>query len=340
MFFGTVIREPEYRSFSPLIYPIQKAITGKEISNDEKRPKTEESEKTKTLIFQCFSGFGGKMHDRFQEGLGCLHDIGQIYSKKTSDWKEITEMKYGYIRVSTTAQAAHGYSLEEQREAVIAAGVDPVHVIEDAGVSGKNLERPGIDTLSLALHPGDTVVVASLDRLGRSLADISTLIQSWTKSGINLVALRDGIDTATITGRTMAGMMAVIAETERQLILERTAKGRAAAAASGKPMSRPKKWDDKQAKKAAKMRRAGASAKEIANMFGVNKSTVYNMLKRAVELGEQVPNDNGRTWDDSDAKRVLDMRNEGMTYKTIAKKMGKSTQTIYTMAEHAQRGEE
>ena len=134
--------------------------------------------------------------------------------------------------------------------------------------------------------------------------------------------------------------MAVIAETERQLILERTAKGRAAAAASGKPMSRPKKWDDKQAKKAAKMRRAGASAKEIANMFGVNKSTVYNMLKRAVELGEQVPNDNGRTWDDSDAKRVLDMRNEGMTYKTIAKKMGKSTQTVYTMAEHAQGGEE
>lgn len=150
-------------------------------------------------------------------------------------------MKYGYIRVSTTAQAAHGYSLAEQREAVIAAGVDPVHVIEDAGISGKNLERPGIDTLKLALHPGDTVVVASLDRLGRSLADISTLIQSWSKAGINLVALRDGIDTSTITGRTMAGMMAVIAETERQLILERTAKGRAKAATCGKPMTRPKK---------------------------------------------------------------------------------------------------
>lgn len=75
-------------------------------------------------------------------------------------------------------------------------------------------------------------------------------------------------------------------------------------------------------------------------MFGVNQSTVYNMLKRAAELGEQVPCENGRTWDDSDAKRVLDMRNEGMTYKAIAKKLGKSPQTIYTMAEHAQRGEE
>lgn len=53
-------------------------MTGKEISNDEKRPKTEESEKTKTLIFQCFSGFGGKMFDRFQDGLDDLHDIGQI----------------------------------------------------------------------------------------------------------------------------------------------------------------------------------------------------------------------------------------------------------------------
>ena len=105
-------------------------------------------------------------------------------------------------------------------------------------------------------------------------------------------------------------------------------------------MTRPKKWDDKQAKKAAKMRRAGASVKEIGNMFGVGKQTAYNMLQRAKELGEQVPNDNGRTWDDSDAKRVLDMRNAGMTYKDIAKKIGKSTQTVYTMAEHAQGGEE
>lgn len=78
MFFGTVIREPEYRSFSPLIYPIQKAMLRTEISNGQKRPKIEESEKTKTLIFQCFSDFGGKMHDRFQKGLDCLDDIGQI----------------------------------------------------------------------------------------------------------------------------------------------------------------------------------------------------------------------------------------------------------------------
>lgn len=78
MFSEPSTREPEYRSFSPLIYPIQKAITGKEISNDEKRPKTEESEKTKTLIFQCFSGFGGKMFDPAHKGLGYLHDIGQI----------------------------------------------------------------------------------------------------------------------------------------------------------------------------------------------------------------------------------------------------------------------
>lgn len=78
MFSEPSTREPEYRSFSPLICPIQKAMTGKEISNDEKRPKTEESEKTRTLIFQCFSGFGGKMFDRFQDGLDDLHDIGQI----------------------------------------------------------------------------------------------------------------------------------------------------------------------------------------------------------------------------------------------------------------------
>lgn len=244
-------------------------------------------------------------------------------------------MKYGYTRVSTASQAQHGYSLAEQREAVIAAGVEPEHVIEDAGVSGKNLERQGIETLQLALHPGDTVVVYSLDRLGRNLADISSLIQSWNNAGINLIAIRDGIDTSTLTGRTMAGFMAVIAETERQLILERTAKGRAAAAASGKVCNRPKSWNDKQAKKAAKLRRAGASVDEIGKMFGVSTRTAYTMLQRAEELGEPVPNDGGRSWNDNDAKRVMEMRNAGMTFAAIAKKLNKSTQTIYNMAAYA-----
>lgn len=196
-------------------------------------------------------------------------------------------MKYGYTRVSTERQSAHGYSLDEQRQAVIAAGVEPIHVIEDAGISGKSLERPGIETLKLALHPGDTVVVYSLDRLGRNLADISSLIQSWNNAGINLIAIRDGIDTSTLTGRTMAGFMAVIAETERQLILERTAKGRAAAKASGKVCNRPKTWDDKAARKAAKLRAAGASIADIAKMQGVSSRTVYYMLQRAEELASE-----------------------------------------------------
>lgn len=245
-------------------------------------------------------------------------------------------MKYGYIRVSTAAQATKGYSLSEQRDAVIKAGADPAHIIEDAGISGKNLERPGMQLLRLAVREGDTVIVYSLDRLGRSMADIAALIQDWNNQGITIKTIRDGIDTSTIAGRTMAGFMAVIADTERQLILERTAKGRAAALAAGKNCTRPKTWVDRDAIKIAKLYET-LTLEQIAILEHRSPMTIKAMLKRANELGiKTTPRIKTREWSDQDALHVLDMHTtQHMAYRAIAKKIGKSPQTICNMCKRA-----
>lgn len=245
-------------------------------------------------------------------------------------------MKYGYIRVSTAQQAAKGYSLSEQRDAVIDAGADPAHVIEDAGISGKNLTRPGMQLLRLAVREGDTVIVYSLDRLGRSMADIATLIQDWANQGITIKTIRDGIDTSTIAGRTMAGLMAVIAETERQLILERTAKGREAALAAGKTCNRPKTWNDRDAIKIARLYET-LTLEQIARLEHRSARTIEAMLKRANELGiTTTPRIKTREWTDQDALNALDMHNnQHMTYAAIARKLGKSPQTICNMCKRA-----
>ena len=244
-------------------------------------------------------------------------------------------MKYGYIRVSTSAETK-GYSLSEQKAAVIDAGADPAHVIEDADISGKNIERPVMQLLRLAVRDGDTVIVYSLDRLGCSIADIAALIQDWTSHGITIKTIRGGIDTSTIEGRNMAGLMPAIAETERQLILERTAKGRAAALAASKNCTRPKTWTDKDAIKIAKLYET-LTLEQIASSEHRGSNTIAAMLKRANELGiKTAPKIKTREWSDQDALNALDMHNnKHMSYAQIAKKIGKSKQTICNMCKRA-----
>lgn len=187
-------------------------------------------------------------------------------------------MKYGYIRVSTHTQAEHGTSLETQREIVKQAGAE--RVIEDAGKSGKNLEREGIQILQLALREGDSVIVASLDRLGRSAADMATLIQQWSKEGVNLIAIKEGIDTSTSTGTLIAHIYSAVAQQERERILERTAAGRAKARANGKIPNRPRSYPDSKALRALQMRKDGWKIDDIAARLKTSHAGVYRMMER------------------------------------------------------------
>jgi DNA invertase Pin-like site-specific DNA recombinase len=191
-------------------------------------------------------------------------------------------MKIGYIRVSTTRQAQTGTSLDDQRKMLESYGVETIYT--DAGISGKNTDRPGLQALEKSLHPGDTVIVSALDRLGRNLRDIATLIQAWKDREITLIAVREGVDTSTPTGVMLAQIMAMVAELERNLILERTAAGRAARIAQHKPVNRPARWSDRDAKRVAKMKGAGITITEIAQATGKTRQTIYRMLDRANEI--------------------------------------------------------
>lgn len=134
----------------------------------------------------------------------------------------------GYIRVSTTEQATEGISLDNQRAKIKAYcelnELELVGTIEDAGLSGKNLNRDGIQEL-ISLVKGkriDAVVVYKLDRLSRKVLDTLTLIETFEKAGIAFHSLNEKIDTGTALGRFFLNITASLAQMERDLISERT----------------------------------------------------------------------------------------------------------------------
>ncbi len=151
----------------------------------------------------------------------------------------------GYIRVSSTEQAAEGHSLSAQRARIAAwaeaTGVLLIEVIEDAGVSGsKPLEqREGgsriLRLLDQRSPEADVVIVTRLDRLGRDAGEALGYLRRFATGKVGLVSITDRIDLSTPSGRAMASMAAVFAELERELIAQRTAEALARLQAEGKP---------------------------------------------------------------------------------------------------------
>lgn len=154
--------------------------------------------------------------------------------------------KYGYIRVSTDAQANDGTSLASQRTALLAAGVAPDDIYEDAGVSGAVplFERPGGLGLRKVLTKGDTLIVTKIDRAFRSLSDFTRTVENLDKGGIGLIVLA-------ISNETMLGtpwkaftlnLFANVAQFERDLIRARTKEGRDVRAANGFYVGGKRPW--------------------------------------------------------------------------------------------------
>ncbi|MEV0572942.1 recombinase family protein [Micrococcus luteus] len=127
---------------------------------------------------------------------------------------------------------------------------------------------------------GDTVLVCSLDRMGRTMADLVALVNLLQDRGVNFRSIREGIDTSGPAGRMVFYIFASLAEFEHATILERTETGRQAAAEKGRKGGRPRKYD---AKKIALVKRLHSAndmtPREIANAAGVSVSTMYRLLK-------------------------------------------------------------
>lgn len=178
---------------------------------------------------------------------------------------------FGYARVSTEQQ-----NLDRQIDMLEKYGVDRIY---NEKMTGTKRNRPELEKLLERLTEGDTVVVESLSRLGRSTKDLIWLMETFNEKGVNLVSLKESIDTTSSTGKLLFALMSAIAQFERDVIADRTREGIASARARGRKGGRPKSNPEK-LKMAVKLYNSKQySIKEIEDMTGIKKDTLYRAIR-------------------------------------------------------------
>jgi len=184
-------------------------------------------------------------------------------------------MKFGYARVSTGDQTL---SIAAQKEKLDELGCRKVFTDR---ISGVRSDRPGLRDALEILRPGDVLMVTRLDRLGRSAVDTIRTINDLRQQGIEVNALDVGLDTSTVNGKMVLGVLAVLAEWERDLISERTKIGVAKARAEGRlPGRKPLLSIDQQEIVRAE-RAKGRSVVSLAAAFNVSEMTIRRALQAA-----------------------------------------------------------
>jgi len=180
-------------------------------------------------------------------------------------------MKYGYARVSTDDQ-----NPDLQLTALKAAGCDKIFTDK---ATGAHVKRPELTQCLKELKEGDTLTVWKLDRLGRSLRDLITMLDDLKARVVAFQSLTEAIDTTTPTGRAMWQMVGILAELERSLIQERTKAGRSAAIARGMKMGRKPLLTPQQTAHARKLLEQGEHHDTVAQSLGVSRRTLYRALQ-------------------------------------------------------------
>lgn len=176
-------------------------------------------------------------------------------------------MKLGYARVSTDTQ-----SLDRQIDALNNYGVDELLTEK---MTGTKRSRPELDRLIDKMRAGDTVVIESLSRLGRSTKDLLALVELFNERGVILVSLKENIDISTPTGKLLVTVLSALCQFERDLTVQRTNEGLTAARARGRKGGRPPA-DKKAIEKALKLYDAKAmSIAEICEVCGISQGTLY-----------------------------------------------------------------
>ncbi|WP_433651046.1 recombinase family protein [Micromonospora zamorensis] len=184
-------------------------------------------------------------------------------------------MELGYARVSTTKQ-----HLDRQIDALEKAGVPPDRIYVDKK-TGSNTDRDGLKKLLGYVRSGDTIVVYTLDRLGRNLREVLNLVHDLNDRGVSVRSLADPmpIDTnATGMGRIAYLLLVMIAEMERIFTAERAAHARAVAQAQGRQVGRPMAHKPEQIEFARLLKKQGDSLGEIVKKTGIPKSSLRRYL--------------------------------------------------------------
>jgi DNA invertase Pin-like site-specific DNA recombinase len=201
-------------------------------------------------------------------------EIGSLPAKGT------LSNRIGYARVSSVGQ-----NLDSQMDALRTVGCEKIFTDK---MTGSRLDRPGWEQMMAYVRSGDTLVVTELSRMTRSLLDLLETAKVLQQRGVELVSLRESIDTATATGRCFLSMMGAIHQMERELRAERAAAGRASAKARGKTGGRPRTDAEKLENARILYENSGKTAAEVCAMVGVGRRTFFTYLARQRE-GEHKP---------------------------------------------------
>lgn len=177
---------------------------------------------------------------------------------------------FGYARVSRDTQ-----NLDRQIDALKRYGVDKIY---NEKMTGTRKDRPELSKLLDRISEGDTVVIESLSRLGGSTKDLIELTELFEQKGVHLVSLKEQIDTSTSTGKLLFTLMSAIAQFERDVIADRTREGLQSARARGRKGGRPKISADNIRKAVKLYKTMQYTIKEIEELTGVKKSTLYRNL--------------------------------------------------------------
>ncbi|MDF1826716.1 MAG: recombinase family protein [Legionellaceae bacterium] len=181
----------------------------------------------------------------------------------------------GYARVST-----HDQNLDLQIDALMKAGCNRKNIFIDK-ISGAKSERPGLNKAIEKLNNGDTFIVWRLDRLGRSMTHLISVIETFKGKGVGFRSLSDGsIDTTTASGELVFNIFSSMAQFERRLIQERTQAGLAAARARGRTGGRPKLSSDDPKVLAVKRMHQDKTLgiDEICKMLKISRPSLYRYL--------------------------------------------------------------
>lgn len=183
----------------------------------------------------------------------------------------------GYARCSTDQQ-----DLTAQIDALRSAGVAEDRIYVDHGLTGTNRDRPGLREALAACREGDTLAVSKLDRLARSVADAHDIVRDITGRGVKLMIGGSVHDPTDPIGKLLLNVLAMVAEFEADLIRMRTKEGMRVARAKGRLRGKKPKLSPAQERHLVELHEHGAhTMAEIAELFGVARSTVYRALERA-----------------------------------------------------------
>lgn len=180
---------------------------------------------------------------------------------------------FGYARVSSSEQ-----NLARQLEGLLEYGVPEDNVFCDK-MSGKDTDRPQLKLLMGRLRDKDTVVVLSLDRLGRNTKDLINMVENFNTWGVRFVSLKEQVDTSTNLGRFFITVMAGLSELERCNIRERQQAGMQIAKREGRLTGRPKANTDGFERVFSKYEKGEINVSDAAKLLGVSRATFYRRIK-------------------------------------------------------------